>query len=207
MTAPRSRFDITRPAGERLEAYVAKFTAKYEAGADVAGEARFIDALADRGSAILDGGCGTGRTGAALTQAGHRVLGVDRSPRLVEVARQYFPHARYAVRDLLEVSSVDLVDAGLPPRADVIVLAGNVMPCLAGGTERQVLENLRSLLAVGGRLVLGFRTDREYTVADLHRHQKELGLRELHRFSDWQLGSWREDAAWIVSVMTYEGTE
>ena len=207
MSTPRSRFDITRPEGARLEEYVAKFTAKYDAFEDSAGEARFIDAIAERGSAILDGGCGTGRVGAALTTAGHRVLGVDRSPRLIEVARQYFPDARCEVRDLLEVSSADLVAAGLPEHVDIVVLAGNVMPCLADNTERDVLANLTTLLVDGGRLVVGFRTDREYEVADLERHQGELGLTELHRFSDWALGPWREGAPWIVSMMEKQGHE
>jgi SAM-dependent methyltransferase len=207
VNTPRSRFDITRPVGARLEEYVAKFTNKYDAGADVAGEARFIDVITARDSAILDGGCGTGRVTAALTNAGHRVLGVDRSPRLIEVARQYFPAARFEVRDLLEVSSADLVAAGLPEHVDIVVLAGNVMPCLADDTERAVLENLSSLLADGGRLVAGFRTDREYTVADLERDQHALGLTEMHRFSDWQLGPWRDDAPWIVSMMEKQGNE
>lgn len=207
MSTPVSRFDVTRPPGRRLEEYVERFTAKYEAGADTAGEARFIDAIAERGAAILDGGCGTGRVAAALTSAGHRVLGVDRSDRLVEVARQYFPDARYQVRDLLEISPDDLRAAGLPERVDIVVLAGNVLPCLAPDTERAVLERLVGLLTERGRLVVGFRTDREYLVADLERDQRALGLTELHRFSDWQLGAWRDDAPWIVSMMEKQGPE
>lgn len=207
MTTPQTRFDVTRPEGARLEEYVAEFTTKYDNGDDVAGEARFIDAVAERESAILDGGCGTGRVAAALTQAGHRVLGVDRSPRLIEVAREYFPGVAYQVRDLLEVGPADLTAAGLLERVDIVVLAGNVMPCLAPGTERDVLANLLKRLADDGRLVLGFRTDREYPVVDLERHQRELGLIELHRFSDWQLSPWRDDAPWIVSMMKKQGTE
>lgn len=207
MRTPISRFDITRPPGTRLEEYVAKFTAKYDADEDTAGEARFIDAIVDREATILDGGCGTGRVSAALAAAGHRVLGVDRSPRLIEVARQYFPAARYEVRDLLEVVSTDLVAAGLPDRVDLVVLAGNVMPCLADDTERDVLANLISLLADDGRLVVGFRTDREYRIADLERDQRALGLNELHRFNDWQLGAWRDDSPWIVSMMEKQGNE
>ncbi|MFV0535675.1 MAG: class I SAM-dependent methyltransferase, partial [Cumulibacter sp.] len=203
--SPRSRFDLTRPPGDRLEEYIATFTAEYDAHDDVAGEARFIDAIADRSSVILDGGCGTGRTTAALTAAGHRVLGVDRSPRLIDVARQYFPDAQFEVRDLLEVDGASLISAGLPAIVDIVVLAGNVMPCLAEGTEREVLANLAAVLAEDGRLVLGFRTDREYAVADLERHQRDLGLREVHRFSDWQLGPWVEKSPWIVSIMAKQG--
>lgn len=207
MSMPPSRFDVTRPEGRRLEEYVEKFTRKYDAGEDTAGEARFIDAVAARGSAILDGGCGTGRVGGALTAAGHRVLAVDRSRRLIEVARRYFPRTSYQVRDLLEVTADDLLAAGLPNRVDIVVLAGNVMPCLAPGTERRVLERLVGLLGDHGRLVLGFRTDREYSVTDLERDQQALGLTEQHRFSDWQLGAWRDDSPWIVSMMGKQGNE
>ena len=206
MTTPRSRFDISRPAGERLEEYAQKFTSKYDAGEDVYGEARFVDAIAERGSAIIDGGCGTGRVGGALTQAGHRVLAVDRSARLIEVARGYFPTTTYEVRDLLELSSDDLTAAGLPAKVDIVVLAGNVLPCMAPGTERDALANLVSLLADDGRLVVGFHTDREYTVADLERDQRELNLTEQCRFSDWQLGPWRDDSSWIVSLMSKQGS-
>lgn len=207
MSTPPSRFDISRPAGQRLEEYVARFTDKYDAGEDTTGEARFVDAIAARDSAILDGGCGTGRLGAALTRAGHRVLGVDRSARLIEVARQYFPHAQFGVRDLVEVDAADFEAAGLPPRIDIVVLAGNVLPCLAPGTEPLVLERLAGLLAEDGRLVVGFHTDREYRVAHLERDQRALGLSELHRFSDWQLGPWRDGSPWIVSVMHKQGNE
>lgn len=197
-----SRFDITHPPGPSLEGYIARFTRKYDAGEDVFGEARFVDALLDRGSAILDGGCGTGRTTAGLTRAGHRVLGIDRSPRLVEVARERFPDGRYAVRDLLDVGSDDLVAAGLPERVDAVVLAGNILPCLADGTEAAVIANLVRLLRPGGRLVMGWRTDREYPVERLPADAAAAGLVEVHRFSDWQLSAWRDDALWVVSVLT-----
>jgi 2-polyprenyl-3-methyl-5-hydroxy-6-metoxy-1,4-benzoquinol methylase len=207
MTTPRSRFDISRPDGERLEEYVTKFTSKYDNDEDAFGEARFVDAMADRGSAILDGGCGTGRVGGALTRAGHRVLAVDRSARLIEVARQYFPETTFAVRDLLEVGPNDLTAAGLPDQVDIVVLAGNVLPCMAPGTERDVLANLVSLLTADGRMVVGFHTDREYTVTHLERDQRDLALIEQHRFSDWQLGPWRPDSPWIVSIMSKLGSQ
>ena len=39
-------------------------------GTDLAGEARFLDTLLDRGSRVLDAGCGTGRVSAALHERG-----------------------------------------------------------------------------------------------------------------------------------------
>ncbi|MHA6631457.1 class I SAM-dependent methyltransferase [Pseudonocardia sichuanensis] len=46
-------------------------------------------------AAVLDVGCGTGSLSALLAEAGHRVTGVDLSPRMVEQAR-----AKLAARDL-----------------------------------------------------------------------------------------------------------
>jgi SAM-dependent methyltransferase len=48
----------------------------------------FLDLLPPPGRATLDVGCGEGRVGAELTRIGHRVIGIDSSPRLVELARE-----------------------------------------------------------------------------------------------------------------------
>ena len=50
--------------------YIERFRALAADGADLAGEARFLDALLARGSRVLDAGCGPGRVGAALREAG-----------------------------------------------------------------------------------------------------------------------------------------
>lgn len=202
---PESRFDISRPSGPRLEEYAERFLDGYRDGKDLYGEARFVDALAERGSRILDGGCGTGRVGGALTSAGHRVVAVDRSARLLEIAAEQFPQTSFVQCDLLDVTPSGLAEYDADP-LDIAVLAGNVLPCLAEGTEQSVLERLASLLRHGGRLVIGFHTDREYSVADLDRGAPQVGLRELHRFSDWQLSEWYDDSPWITSVLIKEST-
>jgi SAM-dependent methyltransferase len=48
----------------------------------------FLDLLPPPGYATLDVGCGEGRVGAELVERGHRVTGVDASPRMVELARE-----------------------------------------------------------------------------------------------------------------------
>jgi SAM-dependent methyltransferase len=49
---------------------------------------RFLELLPPHGRATLDLGCGEGRVGAALLRLGHRVVGVDGSARMVELARE-----------------------------------------------------------------------------------------------------------------------
>ncbi|WGD44596.1 class I SAM-dependent methyltransferase [Streptomyces cathayae] len=66
------------------------------------------------GSRVLDVGSGTGRpTAATLTAAGHRVLGVDVSPVMVEIASRQVPEAEFRCGDIrglpLEDGSLDAV--------------------------------------------------------------------------------------------------
>ncbi len=46
-------------------------------------------------SAILDAWCGAGRYDAPLLEAGHTVLGIDQSARMLARAREIFPEERY----------------------------------------------------------------------------------------------------------------
>lgn len=52
---------------------------------------RFVELIPTPGRATLDLGCGEGRVGAELSRLGHRVTGVDSSPRMVELAREHHP--------------------------------------------------------------------------------------------------------------------
>ncbi|MCS0602653.1 class I SAM-dependent methyltransferase [Streptomyces sp. LP11] len=55
-------------------------------------------------SRVLDVGSGTGRpTAATLAGAGHRVLGVDVSPVMVELGRRQVPEARFRLADIREL--------------------------------------------------------------------------------------------------------
>ncbi|GAB2803419.1 class I SAM-dependent methyltransferase [Streptomyces chlorus] len=56
------------------------------------------------GSRVLDVGSGTGRpTAATLAAAGHRVLGVDVSPVMVEIASRQVPDAEFRCGDIREL--------------------------------------------------------------------------------------------------------
>ncbi|MFD0920757.1 class I SAM-dependent DNA methyltransferase [Saccharopolyspora rosea] len=57
-----------------------------------------------RGGRVLDLGCGSGvPTAAQFAAAGFEVVGVDESPRMVELARQKVPQARFVTADVREV--------------------------------------------------------------------------------------------------------
>lgn len=184
----------------KWQGYVDRFTTLHESGADADGEARFIDAIADRGSVILDGGCGAGRVGAMLHSRGHTVVGIDKDAGHIEVGRERYPGLALLAADLLEVDTALLSDAGLPTEYDIVVLAGNVMVYLAPGTERSVLGGLAALLKSGGRLVTGFAAGREYTVDQQDVDAETVGLRREHRFGTWQLAVHSASGDWSVSI-------
>jgi SAM-dependent methyltransferase len=175
--------------------YIERFRRMAAEGADLAGEARLVDALVAPGSRILDAGCGTGRVAAELAARGHRVVGVDLDAELVAAARHDHPGPEFVVADLAEL---DL--AGHEP-FDAAVMAGNVMVFLAPGSEKDVLTRLAAHVRPDGLVVVGFATDREYPLAGFDADADAAGLRLEHRFATWDLRPWHDGADFAVTVL------
>ncbi len=178
--------------------YIARFRRLAREGADLAGEARLLDAMVPPGSRILDAGCGPGRTAGELHRRGHRVVGVDVDPALIAAAREDHPGPRWVVGDL---ATFDLRAHGEPEPFDAAVLAGNVMVFVAPGTEPQVLERVGAHVRPDGVVVTGFALDRGYALADFDAHVEQAGLTVEHRFATWDLRPWRAGADFAVTVL------
>jgi SAM-dependent methyltransferase len=166
-------------------------------GADLAGEARLIDAIVPPRARVLDAGCGPGRVGAELAARGHQVVGVDADPALIDAARADHPGPRWLVADLAEL---DLAQQGEPDPFDVAVLAGNVLPFVAPGTEPDVLQRIAAHLRSDGLLVAGFGLDRGYSLDDFDAHLTAAGLVREHRFATWDLRPWADTADFAVTL-------
>lgn len=181
--------------------YIERFRAMARAGDDLAGEARFVDAMAPRGARILDAGCGPGRLGGYLAAAGHHVVGVDVDPALIEAAEQDHPGPRWLVGDLAEL---DLPARGIAEPFDVIVSAGNVMTFLAPSTRRRVLSRLRAHLDDGGRAAIGFGAGRDYGFAEFLDDAAAAGLGPDLLLSAWDLRPFTDDSDFLVAVLRPE---
>jgi SAM-dependent methyltransferase len=178
--------------------YIERFRAMARAGEDLAGEARFVDAMAPRGARILDAGCGPGRLGGYLAAAGHHVVGVDVDPALIEAAEQDHPGPRWLVGDLAEL---DLPARGIVEPFDVIVSAGNVMTFLAPSTRVQVLRRLRAHLTGDGRAAIGFGAGRDYEFAEFLDDVAAAGFAPDLLLSTWDLRPFTDDSGFLVAVL------
>ncbi len=178
--------------------YIERFRAMARAGDDLAGEARFVDAMAPRGARILDAGCGPGRLGGYLVAAGHHVVGVDIDPALIEAAEQDHPGPRWLVGDLAEL---DLPARGITEPFDLIVSAGNVMPFLAPSTRRRVLGRLRAHLRGDGRVVIGFSAGRDYEFVQFLDDAAAAGFAPDLLLSSWDLRPFTDDSDFLVALL------
>ncbi|CAN5503438.1 hypothetical protein BH24ACT4_BH24ACT4_07510 [soil metagenome] len=171
-------------------------------GESVHGEADLVSALvaedpgSDPATAILDGGCGTGRVAIELARRGHRTVGVDRDGDLLAAARAKAPELTWAEADLS-----DLDDHVAPGSIDLAVLAGNVLIFVDPGTEAAVIEAVAQTLGPGGRLVAGFQVrPRGYDPENLDRDASRAGLQLSARWSTWDRDPWDPGGDYQVSV-------
>lgn len=181
--------------------YVQRFRSMAAAGADLHGEARLVDAMVERGSHILDAGCGPGRVGGELAQRGHQVVGVDVDPVLIEAAEADHPGPTWVVQDLAEL---DLHGTAEP--FDVIVAAGNVMTFLAPSTRPEVLRRLGGHLAPAGRIVLGFGAGRGYAFEEFFTDAEQAQLAIELRLATWDLRPWTPQADFLVAVLARQAS-
>lgn len=168
--------------------YAARFAALAASGADVHGEARYVDSLLAPGSRVLDAGCGTGRVAVELARRGHRVTGVDNDASMLAEAR--------ADRSVTWVEA-DLATLDLQERFDLVVMAGNVIVFVDPGSEQQVVDRLAAHLVPDGLLVCGWRTDR---LALSSYDALVAGLEPVARHATWDAAPWVDGAGWCVAV-------
>lgn len=178
--------------------YIERFRTMAAEGADLDGEARFVDAMAKRNARILDAGCGPGRVGGRLAALGHDVVGVDLDPALIAAAQLDHPGPQWLTADL---SELDLAEMGVEPRFDVVVAAGNVMTFLDPATRRAVLGRLGEHLVGDGRLVVGFGAGRDYAFDDFFADAAAVGLRSELNLATWDLRPFSPTSDFLVAVL------
>ena len=173
--------------------YVERFRRMTREGADLAGEARLIDAMVPRGARLLDAGCGSGRVGGFLAAAGHHVVGVDLDPALIAAAVVDHPGPTWLVGDLAALD--------LPDRFDVVYSAGNVLTFVAPADRVTILGRLRAHLAPAGRVVIGFGAGRGYDFDEFLADAATAGLTPDLLLATWDLRPFAPGSEFLVAVL------
>lgn len=173
--------------------YVERFRRMAREGADLAGEARLIDAMVPRGARLLDAGCGTGRVGGFLAAAGHHVVGVDLDPQLIAAAEKDHPDSTWLVGDLAALDR--------PERFDVVYSAGNVLTFVAPADRVEILRRLGGHLAPSGRVVIGFGAGRGYEFDEFLADARTAGLVPDLLLATWDLRPFVPGSDFLVAVL------
>ncbi|HIW90159.1 MAG TPA: methyltransferase domain-containing protein [Candidatus Corynebacterium avicola] len=194
---------VTGADPEHSRRYIARWEAIEGDGGDVVGEARLIDAMAQRGARILDAGAGTGRIAAHLSALGHRVSAVDIDPQLVDYARQRYTEGEESVGVPVDWNTGDLAEDSEVPAGpfDFIVSAGNVLAFIPNAAHRQALGVLASRLDEAGRLVVGFGLQRGRSLEEFTEDATAAGLKVSQMFAGWDLQPFTEASDFLVAVL------
>ena len=114
---------------------------------------REIAARVGEGSRVLDVGCGTGSLAVMMARNGARVLGIDISEPMLDVARQRVADEGLAGRvELQRLSALEIEK--LPRAAYDFVVSTLVLSELSDEEASCLLCDVRERLAPGGRLLL-----------------------------------------------------
>ena len=134
---------------------------------------RYLRFLIPEGVSILDAGCGTGFLLAALRPS--RAVGIDLSPKMIEVARAQHPGFDYVVGDIETPDLGKMVEGTF----DVILLhdtIGSLEDC------QKTLESLRACAHADTRIVIAYYN---YLWEPVLRLADRLGLRMPAPLTNW----------------------
>jgi len=110
------------------------------------------------GASVLDVGCGSGLLARQLRAAGFAVRGVDASRAMIELARDYEPHAKFDVVAL--PTDLQPGDEGALPESDAVVSTGHVLNYLDTRAQiAQALSELARAVRPGGLLAIDLMTE------------------------------------------------
>ena len=108
------------------------------------------------GESVLDLACGTGRVALPIAGEGIRVVGLDRSPAMLEIAK-----SKSTVTSNPDWIEADMTDFQLRERFGLVIIAfRSFMHLMTVAEQKACLQSVKAHLVEGGRLALNFLNPR-----------------------------------------------
>ncbi len=155
MSAGRSIYD---PIARLYDAWSASVTEDVEF---------YVEEATASGGPVVELACGTGRIAVPIAKAGVRVIGVDASAGMLEVARRYA--AEEGVAELLDLRHGDLREPPVDERVPLVLVPFRSLLHMTTEADRlRALGAARELLLPGGRLVFDVFAPGADDIAETH---------------------------------------
>jgi len=147
----------------------------------------YVEEACATGGPIVELACGTGRIAVPVAEAGIAVIGVDGSPRMLEVARE---RARDAgVQALVDLRSGDMREPPVPERVPLVLIPFRSLLHMTTEADRErALRAVHGLLLPRGRLIFDVFAPSPDDVEATHGRwlEREPGIFER---ADWDEGA------------------
>ena len=160
----------------------------------------YVERAVACGGPVVELGVGTGRIAVPTAAAGIRVVGVDSSLGMLEVARERGELA--GVGALLDLRHGDLREPPVKGRYPLVTSPFRALLHMETDADRRAaLRAVRALLARDGRFVFDVFEPAPEDIADTHGRwlEREPGI--------WEHAEWREDSRTLVLRVRGEDAE
>lgn len=114
----------------------------------------YVEEAQKAGSPALELGCGTGRILIPVAEAGVTIVGLDRAPSMLSIARQRISQLSAETRRRIELVEGNMRDLSLGRRFKLVMIPYRAfLHLLTPKDQRQALARIREHLSDDGRLV------------------------------------------------------
>lgn len=163
-----------------------------------------------KGSKILDVGCGGGIKTKYISEKGYKVIGIDFSDKMIEIAKRENPELDFEVFDMFNINTIGQKFDGIFAQASLLHIPKD--------RAFEILEKMKNVLNNGGLLYVAVKgkrddgLDEEIKVEDDYGYQYErffsyFSLDELKKYFNklnleiiWDSGESLNNTNWIQII-------
>jgi len=143
----------------------------------------YVEEALASGGPVVELAVGTGRIAVPIAKAGVRVIGVDLSERMLDVARAYA--REHGVENLVDLRAGDLLDPPVPERVPLVICPFRSLLHLPDhDTKLSALRAAYTLLETDGRFVFDVFAPSREDIAETHGRWLEREP-EIFERADW----------------------